>query len=101
MTLIEKLHTALAQKAPIHGVSLGRKNDKATWRIDFKDEATEAQRVAAATVLAAFDLDAAIAEEEAEIPTEPLDRRALLAEIDAALTIAALKAVLRTVVRYM
>lgn len=50
-----KLHNALAAVAPIVGVSVGRADDKATWRIDFAADATSGQRDAAQSVLAAFD----------------------------------------------
>ena len=49
-----KLDHALAAVCSIHGVSIGRWNDRATWRIDFKDEATKAERAAAQKVLASF-----------------------------------------------
>lgn len=48
---------AVAAVCPIHGVSVGRSNDKATWRIDFKDEATAEQRAAAQAVIDAFDVE--------------------------------------------
>lgn len=40
---------------PIDGVSIGKASDKATWRIDFKLEATPEQRAAAQQVLQDFD----------------------------------------------
>lgn len=43
--------------APIVGVSIGREDDRATWRIDFKPEATADQRVTAQAMIAAFDVD--------------------------------------------
>lgn len=58
------LHRKLAALAPIHGVSIGRRDDKATWRIDFKDEATDQQKAAASAAFAAFD---SAAEEAAEV----------------------------------
>jgi len=39
----------------IAGVSVGRRDDKATWRVDFTDEATQEERDAVAQVIAAFD----------------------------------------------
>lgn len=54
-TLAAKLDAAIKAVCPIRGVSIGRKNDKATWRIDFKDEATDKQRADARAVLEAFD----------------------------------------------
>lgn len=52
---IQELDQALKAVCPIHGVSIGRKNDKETWRIDFKDDATQEQRLAAERVLAGLD----------------------------------------------
>ena len=40
---------------PVHGVSIGRVNDKKTWRIDFKDEASLAQRSYAKQILDDYD----------------------------------------------
>lgn len=52
---IQALTRALSAVCPIHGVSVGRGDDRATWRIDFKDEATTGQRAAARSVIDAFD----------------------------------------------
>ena len=54
MNIID-LDAAIKAVCPIDGVSVGRANDKATWRIDFKKEATDEQRKAARDVVAAFD----------------------------------------------
>lgn len=54
MRITEKLDAAIKAVCPIHGVSIGRKDDKQTWRIDFKDEATAPQRAAAQQVLDTF-----------------------------------------------
>lgn len=51
------LHDAIAKVAPIDGVSVGRVRDKTTWRIDFADGATDAERAAAAAIVEAFDPD--------------------------------------------
>lgn len=64
--LAGNLHAAIAAVAPIDGVSIGRRNDKSTWRIDFKPEATDMQRGAAHAALLAFDVAAAQAAEEAK-----------------------------------
>ena len=40
--------------APIDGVSVGRWDDRTTWRIDFREDATEAQKNAAVAMLAAW-----------------------------------------------
>ena len=44
--------------APVDGVSIGNNANKTTWRIDFKLEATPAQRAAAQAVVAAFNVTA-------------------------------------------
>lgn len=41
------VHNDVEKVCPIVGVSIGRRCDKSTWRIDFRPEATEAQRAAA------------------------------------------------------
>lgn len=61
-----QLHAAVAAVCPIHGVSIGRKNDKATWRIDFVLGATSGERADAEAVMAAFNVDAARATEQAK-----------------------------------
>lgn len=48
------VHMAVAKVCPIHGVSLGSRDDRSTWRIDFAPEATPAQRQAAQNALQAF-----------------------------------------------
>lgn len=44
----------------VEGVSIGRADDKSTWRVDFTDAATEQDRTAVAAVVAAFDVSAPI-----------------------------------------
>lgn len=61
-TTAADLHAAIAAVCPIDGVSIGRKNDKATWRIDFRDNATADQRAAAEGIKAAFDVAVAQAQ---------------------------------------
>lgn len=53
--LVQELHAAVERVAPIHGVRVGRKDDRATWSIDFQSTATAEQIAAANTVLANFD----------------------------------------------
>jgi hypothetical protein len=55
--MIEKLSQLISAVCPIDGISIGRKNDKATWRIDFK-ECTEEQKSAALSVVKAYDFEA-------------------------------------------
>jgi hypothetical protein len=52
--LAKQVTDAVALVAPIQGISIGTANDKTTWRIDFKPEATSAQRIAAQSVLDNF-----------------------------------------------
>lgn len=55
MILSLVLHERIAAIAPIIGVSFGSNQDKSTWRIDFKPEATAKQRAAAQRVIDDFD----------------------------------------------
>ena len=51
----EYLDKALrAAGVPIHGVSIGRPEDKGTWRIEFDGTATSAQRTTAQGILDGF-----------------------------------------------
>lgn len=53
------VHKALAEAGvPIDGVSVERPGDKRTWRVDFREGATPAQRLAAQAVIDAFDVAA-------------------------------------------
>ena len=79
--MIEQLHAQIAAVAPIVGVSIGRKEDKLTWRIDFAPEATQPHRDAAAGVVASFDVEAVEAAEASE--QEANDTLALAAHTDA------------------
>ena len=49
-----KLDALIQAVCPIYGVSIGRIDDRLTWRIDCKDEATPAQRDAAVAMLVTF-----------------------------------------------
>lgn len=66
MKAIDTLTAQLTGVAPIFGISIGDKTDKSTWRIDFDNAATPAQRTAAQAVLAAFDWNAAETAEATE-----------------------------------
>ena len=57
MQMTPELSKAISAVAPIDGVSVGKKIDKTTWRIDFKPEATQPQRDAAQGVVDAFVWD--------------------------------------------
>lgn len=53
--MINDLHKAISAVCPIDGISIGRKADRSTWRIDFQQSATAAQKTAAQAILASFD----------------------------------------------
>lgn len=53
--MLDALHTAIEAVAPIDGVSVGSRADKSSWRVAFKPEATDEQKAAAASVVAAFN----------------------------------------------
>ncbi len=54
MILQAVLDQAIKKVCPIHGVSFGKLDDKKTWRIDFDDAASAAQKLAAVQVLDEF-----------------------------------------------
>ena len=54
--IVNQIDAALrAASIPIHGISIGRKDDRSTWRIDFAPDATDGQRALAAQIVAEFD----------------------------------------------
>lgn len=53
--MITDLTRAVSAVCPIDGVSIGRIDDRSTWRVTFQPSATESQRSAAQAALAAFD----------------------------------------------
>ena len=55
MVLAQRLHAALVAVCPIEGVSIGRANDRDTWKISYAADATDQQKAAATVFLAAFD----------------------------------------------
>jgi hypothetical protein len=63
-TFAARLHAAIEAVCPIHGVSIGRRSDRRTWKAHFKDDATEAQRAAAADIIGAMDYPAETAMQE-------------------------------------
>ena len=68
MTLASKVTRALErQSIPVFGVSIGRADDRATWRVDFKQGVTDAQKTAAQTLITTYDeaTDADASDEDA------------------------------------
>lgn len=51
-----EVHTLVANVAAIEGISFGKLDDKATWRIEFAGGVSDADKAAAQAVLNAFDL---------------------------------------------
>jgi len=72
-----KLHQRIAAVAPIHGVSFGN-----SITIQFKTEATVAQRAAAEAILGSFNQASTQAEIEAEKQAEALRQEKLRAFVD-------------------
>lgn len=54
-TFAGRLHAVCETACPIIGVSVGRKLDKGTWRIDLAEDATEEQRTALQQILDELD----------------------------------------------
>jgi hypothetical protein len=59
MTITDLITDQIAAVCPIDGMSFGIADDKSTWRIDFNTTATDAQKLAANTLLQGFDIPAA------------------------------------------
>lgn len=57
--IAQNLDLAIRAVCPILGVSIGRADDKQTWRIDYDPVATTLQRAAAQAVVDGFDAQAA------------------------------------------
>ena len=58
MATTGELADKIAAVCPIDGVFVGRKDQRETWGIHFRAEATDSQRAAAKAILAAFDFNA-------------------------------------------
>jgi len=59
VNIAARLDTLLREaRVPIHGVSIGRRDDPTSWRIGYTADATEPQRRAGDAILAAFDVAA-------------------------------------------
>lgn len=63
MILQTYLDKKINQLCPIHGISFGNLDDKQTWKIYFKTEATDIQKQAAQNVIDNFVWDQAIQDE--------------------------------------
>ena len=85
--MITVLHDRLALVAPIDGVSVAVENDKSGWRVDFKPEATPAQRAAAQAVVDAFDVAAAEQKLKDAEQAEKDKRTSLLSQPNKSITV--------------
>lgn len=63
-TFAARLHYAIERVCPIHGVSVGRRDDRSTWIAHFKDEATPDQKIAAQSVIDLMDYPTQTAADE-------------------------------------
>lgn len=74
MSFARQLHQKVEEVCPIDSVAVGRKGDRNSWRLDFKPEATEAQKAAARDVMARFapwdEVDAVTAPTAAGAPVD-------------------------------
>ena len=58
MLNMNELHEKLSLAGiPVIGISIGRKNDSSTWRIDFAPGATDEHKDRAAQIVADFDIN--------------------------------------------
>jgi hypothetical protein len=77
ITFAAQVHQALVDAGlKIHGVSIGRKGDKTTWRVDFSDFRAGDDAVAF-DILEKFDVESAkkkIQDETFSLPPEPLKK---------------------------
>lgn len=71
MSLAASLISAIQAVCPIEGISVGVRDDKSTWRIDFAASANSEQRAAAVAVITGFDVSAVQVQD-----TQALQRRA-------------------------
>lgn len=76
-----KLDSEIQKVCPIFGVSIGRKEDKATWRIDYKPEATQEQRDAAVSVMESYVWDDKPIKNETEMRIANIEKALQLSSI--------------------
>lgn len=87
MNVITSLHAQVAAVCPIEGISIGKPDDRSTWRIDFNSQATAGERVAAQAIVDGFDLSAANAAETQVVARRSTDAaEAQASRVDAAVT---------------
>lgn len=80
------LHAGLkAAGISVVDVSIGKRDDRATWRITYAPDITKAQQAAAQAIVDAFDINA---------PEPPSFIEAVRADLQAATTVGQVKAVI-------
>lgn len=57
MELGARLHTQIEKVASITGVSIGKENDKSTWKVHYTDGASDQIRAAVRDIIANFRID--------------------------------------------
>lgn len=62
MALQDYIDGEVQKVCPIHGISFGKLDDRATWKIHFHDEATDEQRAAAQEALMTIEWNDEIAQ---------------------------------------
>jgi len=74
LTFAQVVERAIRQATPaIEGVSIGRVNDKATWKVVFSGTATPADRTAAANAIESTNIQTALALVEVSKQEDSLD----------------------------
>lgn len=76
-----KLDQAIKTVCPIYGVSIGKSDDKATWSIQFKPEATQSQIDAAMAVLDSYVWDESPEKSRTETRLENIEKALQLSSI--------------------
>lgn len=71
----QALTDAIRLVCPLDGISIGKWDDRKTWSIQFKPEATAEQKAAGEKVLAELDLSGVIAPKTAEEKVADLEKR--------------------------
>lgn len=77
MNLSQKLTNLLSPICPVDGVSIGRKDDKATWRIFFNPSATQQEKDAAQSAMDSYDPAADDAAENSQQAQDDADKATL------------------------
>jgi len=77
---ITALHSGVEAVCPIFGISIGRWDDRSTWSIQFRPEATPEQQKAGMEILKNLDLSKVVAPPTAEEKVAALEARIVVLE---------------------